>query len=91
LKRKGSGLWRPRSQEDDFAMTSLREAAPRRKNVAPVDQLGPSIPTISSGPVVVPDQLSVGGRLVHRLTRRCPAFCNQVAQLAGIGIEQGVR
>jgi hypothetical protein len=30
-------------------------------------------------------QLSVGGRVVHRRTHRCIAFCNAVAALAGIG------
>jgi hypothetical protein len=32
-------------------------------------------------------QLTVGGRLVHRRTHRCVAFCNMVAALAGIGLE----
>jgi hypothetical protein len=31
-------------------------------------------------------QLTVGGRVVHRRTHRCIAFCNAVAALAGIGM-----
>lgn len=30
-------------------------------------------------------QLTVGGRVVHRRTHRCIAFCNTVAALAGLG------
>jgi hypothetical protein len=30
-------------------------------------------------------QLTVGGRVVHRRTHRCIAFCNAVAALAGLG------
>lgn len=35
-----------------------------------------------SGPV-----LSAGGAVVYRITRRAPATCNAIAELAGIGCE----
>ena len=36
-------------------------------------------------PADIADQLTVGGRLVHRLTHRCVSTCNIVAALAGLG------
>jgi hypothetical protein len=67
----------------------VNDAAPRRNTVSRADSTGLNVPSIASEPVVdFAAQLSVGGRLVHRRTRRCAAFCNTVASLAGIGLQQ---
>lgn len=63
-------------------MTTIYTKRPQRRNEKPQaprhDQRhAPLLDTAA--------QLTVGGRLVHRRTHRCVAFCNAVAALAGIG------
>lgn len=64
-------------------MTYLNQAAPRRKTEHRATNAPRS--AIGQHPVDVADQLTVGGRLVHRLTHRCVSTCNIVAALAGLG------
>jgi hypothetical protein len=62
-------------------MSHIDHAAPRRK-VKPHRNADQRTITDTSD---TPIHLTVGGRLVHRRTHRCTAFCNAVAALAGIG------
>lgn len=38
--------------------------------------------------LLVAAQLTSGGRLIHKRTHRCTAFCNQLADLAGLGARE---
>jgi hypothetical protein len=56
------------------------------RNAKPQPYAADSRPLVGDGLGQV-DQFTAGGRYVHRRTRRCVAYCNTVAALAGIGPE----
>ncbi|HWA17738.1 MAG TPA: hypothetical protein VG757_01965 [Devosia sp.] len=62
-------------------MSVYNEVAERRNDKPHPCVAAPALTSI----IETATQLTVGGRLVHRHTHRCVAFCNAVAVLAGIG------
>ena len=68
--------------EKDFAMSCLSETAQRCNARNGLDYPSRVYRPDPSGPA-----LSPGGAVVYQLTRRAPATCNAIAELAGIGCE----
>lgn len=65
-------------------MTTIYTQRPTRRNTHPHPR-HTEARTFSTVITETASQLTVGGRVVHRRTHRCIAFCNMVAALAGIG------
>jgi hypothetical protein len=81
-KKKPRSL-RGRRGGKSISMTTIyTKRRPRRNSRPRIQNIETRTSSITSDTA---SQFTVGGLLVHRRTRRCVAFCNMVAALAGVG------